>query len=86
MTENFYMSVGVEDYGSCKKSLASLKLELQSVVNCPEWMLRTELGFSAKAISTHNHRVISPAPEILNNSYDLYIQDHKVRSYSINPI
>lgn len=68
MTENFYMYVGIDDYGSCTKSLASLKLELQVVVNCPAWVLGTELGSSVKAISTHNHRVISPAPEILNNS------------------
>lgn len=45
-----YMYICVGSQGSQKRALAPLKLEVQAIVSHLVWMLRTELGFSARGV------------------------------------
>ena len=51
----FYLSVGGDGAPrSCKWVLDPLGLELQAMVRCLVWALRTERRSSARAASAHN--------------------------------
>ena len=51
-----------EDWGT----LDPLELELQAVVSCLMWLLRTKRRCSGKAIDTLHHGAFSPAPVFIS--------------------
>lgn len=50
----------MQELGRIEESIASSGTGLQAVVNS-KWVLGTETGFSARAVSALNHRDLSPA-------------------------
>jgi len=42
-------------YRDQKRALDTLELDLQAVVSHPVWMLGTELGYTARTVSTLYH-------------------------------
>ena len=55
-----YMYICVGSQGSQKRALAPLKLEVQAIVSHLVWMLRTELGFSARGVFLNTELSLQP--------------------------